>query len=87
MEYLIHFLNTLSKQESGARMSPLSSLFEFTIQNRSECNSCGGILLGEISSKFLTLPVPLPADLDNYGNSGKQEDMDYQASFDECLDL
>lgn len=87
MEYLIHFLNTLSKQEAGARLSPLSGLFEFTIQNRSECTGCGGILIGEISSKFLTLPVPLPTDLENYGNSGKQEDMDYKATLDECLDL
>lgn len=87
MEYLIHFLSVLSKSESAAKLSPITNLFEFTIETRSICPSCSAIHLSEISSKYLTLPVPLPKDLDTYGNSGKQEDMEYKASLNDCINL
>ena len=87
MEYLIHFLSVLSKSEAAAKLSPITNLFEFSIETRSTCPSCAAIHLSEISSKYLTLPVPLPKDIDTYGNSGKQEDMEYKASLGDCIDL
>jgi ubiquitin carboxyl-terminal hydrolase 5/13 len=87
MEYLIHLLSILSKNEGNSKLSPIANLFEFLIETRCQCPNCPAILSSEISSKFLNLPVPLPKNFETYGDTGKQEDMDYTATLDECIEL
>lgn len=87
MEYLIHFLNCLTKSEANSQLAPLSDLFDFKIETLIECPNCPVVVRKEISSKILTLPVPLPDNFDTYGETGKQEDMEYAATLSDCIDL
>lgn len=87
MEYFIHLLNCLNKTETLNQLSSLSGLFDFSIETRQSCPACAATLKSEITSKILTLPVPLPPNFETYGDTGKQEDMDYTAKIQDCIDL
>lgn len=87
MEYLIHFLSNLTRTEQAGQLSPITNLFEFSIEVRAQCPNCPALLISEITSKYLNLPMPLPQNFDTYGDSGKQEDMDYYANLEDSLDM
>lgn len=87
MEYLIHLLSNLTRVEQAGQLSPITNLFDFEIEVRAQCPNCPAIQVTEASSKFLNLPVPLPESFDSYGDSGKQEDLDYSAPLSACLEL
>lgn len=87
MEYLIHLLANLTRVEQAGQLSPITNLFEFDIEVRAKCPNCPAVQVTETTSKFLNLPVPLPENFETYGDSGKQEDLDYSASLSACIDL
>lgn len=88
MEYLIHLLNTLGKQENNFGLSETSELFKFTQESRYfPAGEQNKVKISEIQAKYINLQVPKPEGLAGWTQATEVEDMEYKADFKDCLQL
>lgn len=88
MEYLIHLLSFMGKNEKNFGLRPTSDLFEFTQETRIEdVTNPGKVKINDLNSKFIKLPLPLHKDFSTWTQKTDVEEMEYTVSLHECLQL
>ena len=87
MEYLMHLLQILDKNEKNFGLNPTTSLFGATLETRVVNLAENKAKSSEIVSKFLKVPIPQHPLLNTFTSSTPVEDMQYSCSFQDCLKL